>query len=739
MKKRPPIALVVHGHFYQPPRENPWTDEVPREPTASPFANWNARIHAECYRANAYARIFGPKQSIASIVNNYASMSFDIGPTLARWLDRHDDQVVRRIREGDADQRARIGAGGAVAQVWGHPIAPLLSPHDLRTQILWGQFDFERRFGRHAAGIWLPETAANDATLAALIEAGVRFTIVAPEQIEAVRQGEDEWQKTTTETVDTGRAYRFFHPDGSGRFLDLAVFDGPLSRDLAFGTATRDAASFLEAVRRSADRSKVTGERLVLAASDGELYGHHKKFADLTLAYATNVSATGQDIDITNLEAYLADTPPTWEVRLRPGPDGEGTAWSCNHGLGRWQRDCGCRMHDVKGSSQAWRGPLRQALDLLRDRAAIFFADAASDLFADPWKARDEYGRVADEDPEARKRHLRDQGKPALRQNRGSSSTLALLHMEMQRSLLLMYASCAWFFDDIAGTEAAIALRRAAHAMEVWKKLGGKPPEKAFLDLLSRGRSNQPELGTGADAFARVCQDRVSPERVVARAAFSCLASMAPGKSESPGFDVKADCKAAHAERSALRGKAEVTSKRTGEVTTLAFAATYDGKAGFACQIGKERLDLDDLDEEAAQALRFGALVRMAGSAREVEGCRSLLALAGRLGVCTASERTALAGLFTSALATYLEHSFRKAKGGKRGGGAGKTDWPLALKLADRAGPMQATDDWRRVQEIVWEHMEELRRQEKARPTALHTLAARLELAEKDEGSKQPV
>jgi len=728
MKKRPPVALVVHGHFYQPPRENPWTDEVPREPTASPFANWNARIHTECYRANAYARIFGPKQSIASIVNNYASLSFNVGPTLARWLERHDVQVVRRMREGDKDQQARLGAGGAMAQVWGHPIAPLLSAPDLATQILWGLCDFRRRFGRNAAGMWLPETAANDTTLAALIEAGVGFTILAPEQIEAVRQGEGEWQEVTADTLDTGRAYRYFHPDGSGRFLDLGIFDGPLSRDLAFGTATRDAASFLKAVRRSAERSKVAGKRLVLAASDGELYGHHKKFADLTLAYAANVSAPAQDIEVTNLDAYLADAPPTWEARLRPGPDGEGTAWSCSHGLGRWQRDCGCRMRDVEGTSQAWRRPLRRALDLLRDRAAVFFADAAGDLFADPWQARNAYGDFADLGPEARKRRLRGLGRPALRQDRGASSAQALLHMEMQRSLLLMYASCAWYFDDIAGPEAALALRRAAHAMDLWQALGGRPPEKSFVSLLAQGRSNEPKLGTGADAFARACRDRVTPERVVARAAFSHLAAMAPGDSESPGFDVTTEWEPGRTQPTTLRGTAKVRSRRTGESTTLAFSASYDGEAGFHCRVGGQHLDLDHLDEEASQALRLGALVRMAGSARAAADYRALLAAADKLGVCTTSERTALAGLFTNALATYLERSFRAAGRDSRGHAA---DWTLALKLADRAGAVQLTSDWRRVQEMVWEHLE---RQGPARatrmPRALRTLAARLELAE---------
>ena len=719
MKKRSPIALVVHGHFYQPPRENPWTDEVPRETTAAPFPNWNARIHAECYRANAYARIYGPKNHIASIVNNYAGLSFDVGPTLARWLERHDGQVMRRMREGDDEQGSRLAAGGAMAQVWGHPIAPLLNAHDLRTQILWGQLDFRRHFSRDAEGMWLPETAANDATLAALIEAGVAYTILAPEQIEAVRPPDGAWQTVNAETLDTGRAYRFVHPDGSGRSIALAIFDGPLSRDLAFGTATRDAASFLEAMRASAERSKVPGRRLVLAASDGELYGHHKKFADLTLAYAVSVSAPAEHIEVTNLGAFLAESPPTWEVRVRPGLNGEGTAWSCGHGLGRWLRDCGCRMHDVKGSSQAWRGPLRQALDHLRDRAATFFADAAGGLFVDPWQARDAYGQVADEPPERRQRFLRELGQPVLRRNQGASSQRALLLMEMQRSLLLMYASCAWFFDDIAGPEAAIALRRAAHAMDLWRTLGGKPPEKSFTAILAEARSNQPKLGTGADAFARTRKDRVSPAQAVARQAFSCLASSSSGQGALSGYDVRIDCPAGKDRRSSLAGQALVTTRRTGETTELAFTATHDGKAGFECRIGGKRLQLDDLDDEAAQALRFGALVRMAAGAEEAAGCRALLAVASKLGACTAGEQAALSGLLARALARYLERGL---------GRSGQLDWPLALRLADHAGVAQATDDWRRVQELVWEHLEALRRRRELPQRALRTLAERLQL-----------
>jgi hypothetical protein len=733
MSKRQPIALVVHGHFYQPPRENPWTDELRREATAAPFPNWNARIHAECYRANAFARIYGASGQILSIVNNYARMSFDVGPTLARWIDRHDRHVMRRMRAGDAVQQDRLAAGGAMAQVWGHPITALLSERDLVTQILWGQFDFRRHFGRAAAGMWLPETAASPRALAALIEAGIEYTILAPEQIDAVRRPGGEWEEVASDTVDTSRAYRFLHPDGSGRALAIGIFDGPLSRQLAFGKATGDAASLLEAVRCSSERSKGEGRPLVLAASDGELYGHHKKFADLALAYALAVSAPAEGIEVTNLGAYLAQNPPTWELRLRPGPDGEGTAWSCGHGLGRWQRDCGCRIDSSKASSQAWRGPLRKALDLLRDRGQPFFEELAGELFPEPWQARNAYGMVADDEPEIRKRKLRSLGHPPLRNDRGDGAARALLLMEMQRSLLLMYASCAWFFDDIAGPEAAIALRRAAHAMDLWTELGGRPPTRSFLDLLADARSNDRKLGTGADAFMRATRDRVTPKTALARHALSSLAQASPSD-DAPGFvvtvvtiDGQGSESAPHLARR-MAGRATVTDRRNDVHTTLDFSASYDGKAGFACQVGKATLTLDDLDDETAATLRFQALDHMAANCHDSAAGKAVLAVADGLPALSTVEQAALAGLLARALVALLEAPLA-------GQNAPRPDWELALELSQR-GATQFTDDRRRLQEAVWEHVVWLRERNQPLPSALTTLAERLGLlkAEAKEG-----
>ena len=718
MAKTRPLALVVHGHFYQPPRENPWTDEVPRESGATPFHDWNARIHAECYRANAYARIFQGGDKIKALVNNYDCFTFDFGPTLARWLARHDPQAARRIREGDANQSQRLGQGGGMAQVWAHPITPLLSPQDRRTQIAWGLHDFRLRFGRDAEGIWLPETAVNTATLEALIDASIRFTILAPEQVAAVRQPGKDWGSVNTNTLDTGRLYRWPHPDGSGRSIALAIFDGPVSRDLAFGGASRDAGTFLAAVRKAAERSSVKGQRLVLAASDGELYGHHKKFADLTLAYATQVEAASLGIEVTNLAAFLERQPPTWEAQLHPGPDGEGTAWSCSHGVGRWRRHCGCAMDASRGWSQAWRGPLREALDHLRDRAADFFADAGDGLFVDPWQARNAYGEIVDAAPEQRMRRLQSMGRGPLKRGQAHASRRALGLMEMQRSLLLMYASCAWFFDDIAGLESMIGLRRAAHAMDVWRSLGGRPPEDAFLDILARAKSNQPALGTGADVFRRASQARVTPACAVARVAFTALASgpAEPHDLQVPGFDVTILPKAFA--DAGLAGQATVIHRRTGETTTLAFSAQYDGKAGFKCQIGKRTLTLSDLDAEAVQTLRMHALARLAEQATTTAKCQAFLDMAELVQPLPEDQAPALARLFAIALVAFLEDSPPDA--------VDASAWKVALALLKGAAMKPGAEHARRAQEALWEHLRYVRASRRRPGKTLRALAEQL-------------
>jgi alpha-amylase/alpha-mannosidase (GH57 family) len=625
-----PISLVVHGHFYQPPRENPWTDEMPREPSAAPYHDWNARIHAESYRSNAFARIHDGAGKISSIVNNYERLSFNFGPTLARWIGRHDPQVGARLRAADEAARARTGRGGAIAQAYAHPIVPLLSPVDRRTQLLWGLADFERRFGRAADGLWLPETGVSPDTLETLIDLGVKFTILAPEQIAAVRgPGETDFTKVDRDTVDTGRAYYWQHRDGSGRRIAIGVFDGPLSRAVAFGEESGSAAALLKSVQASAERSRASGSRLVLCASDGELWGHHKKFADLTLAYATHSEAERQGIEVTNLAAYLDKNPPTWELELVPGPGGEGTAWSCAHGLGRWQRDCGCNFNTAQGWNQKWRGPLRHALDLVRDAAAAFYEDAASDLLVDPWGARDAYGEVVDSSIEARDAALAVFATPALAAGGEAARDRARLLLELQRATILMYASCGWFFDDIAGLEGSLVIRMGAHALDLLEQAGGKAPRAQVLEALAEGRSNRPEEGTGADVFARVTGDRVTPPRAIGRAAL--IALVGGGAPEAPGFDVEISGNTTHGtgHEATLTGQARARNRRTGRVDEAPIQAKAGRRAAFEVRVGTQRMSLAELGDDARSAIVMEALPGLVDDARDLEVAR-LVRLAAR-------------------------------------------------------------------------------------------------------------
>ncbi len=607
-----PIALVVHGHFYQPPRENPWTDGVEREPTAAPFHDWNARIHAECYRANAFARIHDRAGRIQSIVNNYSRLSFNFGPTLARWIEDNDPRAHDRLVAADRAQQQRLGAGGAMAQAYAHPILPLCAPADRRTQILWGLADFRRRFGRPAEGLWLPETAADNATLEALIDLGVGYTILAPEQIAAVRAPglragagagvQNDWTSVDRDTLDTGRAYRYMHRDGSGRFLTVAVFDGPLSRGVAFGDATRDAATFVAAVQTSAARSRVSGRRLVLCASDGELFGHHKKFADLNLAFTNFVEAPRHRIEPTNLGAYLRAFPATWEMALGEGPDGKGTSWSCAHGVGRWWRDCGCQMvPPERGWNQRWRTPLRAALDGLQHAASAFFEDAASALLVDPWGARDAYGDVLDDKIPKRDALLATFATPALLAGGENARDQARLLLEMQRATLLMYASCGWYFDDIAGHETGLVLRLAAHAADLLKEAGGIVPIDEMLDLLATAKSNQPGAGTGADEFRRLTGDRTTPARAMATVALALVAPAGAAARVPPAgyaVEILVESGARDVRSAELVGQARVTADRTGATQTVAFAARWDSPRGFQVFVDGVEMSPRDLGRE---------------------------------------------------------------------------------------------------------------------------------------------
>ena len=697
-----PISLVVHGHFYQPPRENPWTDEMSREPSAAPYHDWNARIHAESYRANAFARIHDGAGHIAAIVNNYARLSFNFGPTLARWIARADPQVEGRLRAADEEQRRRTGRGGAMAMAYAHPIVPLCNAADRRTQLLWGLADFERRFGRPADGLWLPETAVSPATLEALIELGVKFTILAPEQIAAVRKaGETVFELVDRDTVDTGRAYFWRHRDGSGRRIAIGVFDGPISRAVAFGEESGSSTAFLKSVLASADRSKVDGPRLVLCASDGELWGHHKKFADLTLAYATHAEAERLGIEVTNLAAVLERNPPTWEVELVAGPNGEGTAWSCAHGLGRWQRDCGCNFNTAQGWNQKWRGPLRAALDHVRDVAAKFYEDAACDLLVDPWGARDAYGEVVDASLDERDAALAAFATPALLAGGEAARDRARLLVELQRATLLMYASCGWFFDDIAGLEGSLVIRMAAHALDLLAEAGGRAPTSDVLALLAEGKSNRAEEGTGADVFRRVTADRVTPARAMGRAALGALVT--GGLPEAPGFDIALDARATSTGTptwyGALEGRARARHRRTGRRDEASILARAARPVSFDVRVDGERMSLADLGDDARSAIVMEALPGLVAEAHDLEVAR-LIRVAAR---DVPPDRDTPEGVARRAMLTRVIAALLAPEDGPLRDEAAH----IAADLVEAADLPPAGPDRREIEELVWARLGE--------------------------------
>ena len=502
-------ALIIHGHFYQPPRENPWTGVVEVEPSAAPFHDWNERIHAECYQPNAAARITDPVTGRELIVNNYANISYNVGPTLLGWLKgNHPDTYARIIDADQASARVRGGHGNAIAQAYGHAILPLCNERDRRTQIRWGLADFRERFERDPEAMWLPETACNDEVMGELIDAGLRFVILAPHQAAGVREkvktGSDngravprvdraEWREVNDHTIDTTVAYRYFHRDGSGRSIAVFFYDGSTSRAIAFENLLR---SSREMVDRFAQRAR--NRELVNIATDGETYGHHFKFGDICLAHALVLEAPGRGFQITNYGEYLEQQPPVFEVEINNGPNQEGTSWSCTHGVGRWIRDCGCHTGGEPGWSQQWRTPLRQALDFLRDENATHFEAARGSLFIDPWQARDDSIKLILDPYHSREEFLAHHSGRWLSTD---EQWRALTHLELQRMLLLMYTSCGWFFNDISGIETVQILKYAARAIDLMAQLDLPSVRDRFLDILEKAKSNRPQMGTGADIY----------------------------------------------------------------------------------------------------------------------------------------------------------------------------------------------------------------------------------------------
>jgi len=505
-------SICIHGHFYQPPRENPWLEAVETQDSAAPYHDWNERITAECYSPNASSRILDARDRISKIVNNYASISFNFGPTLLSWLEQREPDVYAAIIDADRASRDRFGGhGSALAQAYNHMILPLANARDKRTQVRWGVCDFERRFGRRPEGMWLPETAVDVDSLEALAEEGIAFTILEPHQAARWRRiGEDDWTEHAG-AIDPTMPYRCTLP--SGRAIALFFYDGPISRAVAFerllargeNLAHRLLGAFTEGRRHP---------QLVNIATDGETYGHHHRHGDMALAYALDYVNEQKLARIANYGQFLAENPPAHEVEIV-----EDTSWSCSHGLERWRMDCGCSTGVGSGWNQQWRGPLRDALDWLRDECIEIFDADGGRVLHDPWAARDDYiDVVLDRGDDNLQGFLVKHAAP-------QAPTPAVLELlEMQRNAMLMYTSCGWFFNDVSGIETVQVLHYAARAIQLAEKLSGRPLELGFLERISQARSNLPAHGDGRQIYEReVKPTRLDLRRVAAHYAVASL------------------------------------------------------------------------------------------------------------------------------------------------------------------------------------------------------------------------
>ena len=580
--------VCIHAHFYQPPRENPWLEAIEVQESAYPYHDWNERITAECYAPNAAARILDGDGRITSIVNTYSAISFNFGPTLLSYLAEERPEIIEALRAADARSQERFsGHGSALAQAYNHMILPLANPRDKFTQVLWGIRDFERYFGRKPEGMWLAETAVDVETLEVMAELGVRFTILAPHQAHRVRAiGGGDWQDVTGARIDPSRAYRQCLP--SGRSIDLFFYDGPISQAVAFEkllTRGEQLANRLAGVF-SNERSS---PQLVHIATDGETYGHHHRYGEMALAYALEYLEKNDLAELTVYGEHLENFPPEYEVEIY-----ENTSWSCAHGVERWRSNCGCNSGGRPGWNQAWRAPLREALDWLRDAMAPEFERLAGEYLKDPWMARNAYIDVIhDRRPEVVDAFLdREARRPLGREER----TQVLQLLELQRHAMLMYTSCGWFFDDLAGLETVQVIEYAGRVLQLAEFLFDTPVADEFLQRLARARSNVFEKGSGQDIYeAYVLPARVDFHKVTAHFAINSLFQSYPDEGRIYCYDMRVEeYKTAEAGKATLVvGRVCVTSLITRRSGTMSFGVLHLGDHNVNAGVRRFRNEAD--------------------------------------------------------------------------------------------------------------------------------------------------
>ncbi|HOK41468.1 MAG TPA: DUF3536 domain-containing protein [bacterium] len=527
--KKPLISyLCIHGHFYQPPRENPWIDVIENQISAYPFHNWNERITYECYLPNCYSKVVDNEGKIFHIVNNFEFINFNIGPTLFAYFEKNFPEVYKKIIE--ADKRSRDnnnGFGNAIAQVYNHIILPLAKKRDKITQIKWGLEEFEYRFRRKAESIWLSETAIDNETVDLLINFGLKYIILSPTQAARYRKiGTKEWQSANEKPIPTHRAYRIFKKDETGekikeKYIDVFFYNGKIASEISFGNILSNAEWLANEIINNINK-EAGPTQIISIATDGEVYGHHRKFADMCLASLIKHYAPEKGLKMVNFSNYLYMYPPEWEVELSPGPEGLGTSWSCAHGVARWYRDCGCNTGGQPGWNQKWRTPIREAFDKLNESVAELFEFEGKKYFKNIWQARDDYIKlILDSSPENKQKFL-DEHLHSQHLLKEKSNALRLL--EIQKYAQFMFTSCGWFFSELSGIEVLQNLKYAAKVITLASHFDEFILSIDFYELLEKAKSNvNPEI-TGRKLYQEIFKSSLYNEyNIINEFAHKCL------------------------------------------------------------------------------------------------------------------------------------------------------------------------------------------------------------------------
>ena len=578
--------ICIHGHFYQPPRENAWLEVIEQQESATPFHDWNERINFECYATNAVARILDSDHKIVRILNNYSRMSFNFGATLLSWMEKQDPETYKLIQDADRDSQKRYsGHGSAVAQAHSHLILPLANQNDKITQVYWGLRDFEHRFGRKPEGMWLSETAANTESLEVLADYGIKYTILAPRQAKAFRRiGSDDWHNVVNENIDTRCPYLCKLP--SGKTIALFFYNGNVSQAVAFEGLLNSGKAFAQRILGAFDPND-DQPQLVHLATDGESYGHHHRLGEMALADCLNYIEEKSDAKLTNYGEYLEMFPPQYEIQIH-----ENSSWSCVHGIERWRSNCGCNAGSGYGQwQQEWRGPLRYALNWLRDELIPIYEDLASKYVADPWAVRNEYIDVLiDRSEENINAFITKQAKrELLKPERVHLFRL----LEMQRNAILMFSSCGWFFDEISGLETTQILQYACRAIHYAQQVTDVDLEEEFIFRLSQAPSNLPEYIDGGGVYEKnVKPAHVDLTRVAMHYAASSLFEEYPERLEFFNYVATSEFfdRIEAGNQVIVVGRAIVRSKITHSEKHFSFAVLYLGQLNI---IGNISLDMD--------------------------------------------------------------------------------------------------------------------------------------------------